>query len=76
MKNNVWQKMKPKTHQHSKSKSRFEELEQDIFRQDLQSPSLYGFYSDSCTDFCGLFGMIVSLVIAISVVFFNISDNL
>ena len=69
MNNNVWPKMKPKTHQRSKPKSRFEELDQDTFQQDLQSPSLYGLYSDPCTDFCSLIGIIVSLVIAISVCF-------
>ena len=67
MNNNVWLKMKPKTHQSSEPKSCFEELDQDTLCQDLQSPSLYGLYSDRCTDFCSLFGMMVSLVIAISV---------
>ena len=73
MNNNVWLKMKPKTHQRSKPKSRFEELDQVTLQQDLQSPSHYGLYSDPCTDFCtdfcSLIGIIVSLVIAISVCF-------
>ena len=65
--------MKPKTHQRSKPKSGFEELDQDTFQQDFQSSNLYGHYSDPCTDFCtdfcSLIGIIVSLVIAISVCF-------
>ena len=66
MNNNVWLAMKPKTHQRSEPISRFEELDQDTFRHDLQPPDLF---CDPSSDFCSLFGMLVSLVIAISVVF-------
>ena len=59
MNNIVW----PKTQQHSELNSRFDELDQ--FHQDLQSPSLYRFYPDPCTDFCSLIGMIVTIIIAI-----------
>ena len=58
--------MKHKMHQHQEPKSRFEELDQDAFHQDLQPPDLY---CDPSSDFCSLFGMLVSLVIAISVCF-------
>ena len=47
-------------------KSRFEELDQDTFHQDLQPPDLF---CDPSSDFCSLFGMPVSFVIAISVCF-------
>ena len=55
--------VRPNTHQRSELNPRFDELDQ--FHQDLQSPSLYRFYPDPFTDFCGLIGMIVTLVIAI-----------
>ena len=55
--------VQPNTCQRSKPNHRFEELDQ--FHQDLQSPSLYRFYPDSCTDFCILIGMIFTIIIAI-----------
>ena len=48
--------VQPNTRQRSEPNHRFEELDQ--FHQDLQSPSLYRFYPDPCTDFCSLIGMI------------------
>ena len=57
--------MNPNTHQRSEPNCRFEESSQ--FRQDLQSPSLYSLYSNSCYTFCNFFGMPLSLVICICV---------
>ena len=59
--NNIVQ---PNTRQRSEPNHRFEELDQ--FHQDLpRSPSRYRFYSDPCTDFCSLIGMIFVMIIAI-----------
>ena len=55
--------VQPNTRQHLEPNHRFEELDQ--FHQDLQSPSLYRFYPDPCTDFCSLIGMIFVMIIAI-----------
>ena len=73
MNNNVWLDMRPKTHQRSEPISRFEESDLDTFHRDLQSPSLYSLYPDPCTTFCSLFGMTVSLVIAIYVILWLIT---
>ena len=64
MNNNIWLKMNPNTHQRSEPNCRFKESDQ--FRQNLQSPSLYSLYSDSCYTFCNFFGAII-LVICICV---------
>ena len=64
MNNNIWLKMNQNTHQRSEPNSRFKESVQ--FRQDLQSPSLYSLYSDSCYTFCSYFGSVI-LVICICV---------
>ena len=55
--------VQPITRQRTEPNHHFEELDQ--FHQDLQSPSLYHFYPDPCTDFCSLIGMIVTIIIAI-----------
>ena len=62
MNNIVW----PNLHQRSELNPRFEESGQS--HQDLQSPSLYSLYSNSCYTFCSYFGMTVFLVICICVI--------
>ena len=65
--------VQPNTRQRSEPNHRFEELDQ--FHQDLQSPSLYRFYPDPCTDFCSLIGMIVTIIIAICACIWLITSN-
>ena len=60
MNNNIWLKMNQNTHHHSEPNSRFKESDQ--FRQDLQSPSLYSLYSDSCYTFCSYFGPVILFI--------------